>query len=113
MVGRSCDSDVQVKYQKIDKGYHEYPFTAVEIEDDTTNYDALKQEVAKPNSKADILMNLMQRTFNKRWLWILESEPLVLKICEEYPPHQKAPYVRLLSWLIKVTIPCTINILRF
>lgn len=60
------------------------PFTLVEIEDDTTpkrNYDALMLKPAKPTPKAIILMDLIKCTFGKRR--ILESEQLVLKICEK------------------------------
>lgn len=97
-VNKSPDSDAPSKRQKIDKSNHEYPSTLIEIEDDTAhkrNYDALMLEAAKPNPKADVLMDLMKRTFGRRRLWILESERLVLKICEEYPPLKKSSYVNL------------------
>ena len=79
----------------------------IEIEDDTThkrNYDALKQEAAKANPKADILMDLMKRTFGRRRLWILESERPIMKICEDYPPLKKAPYVSVHACNDKLTI---------
>ena len=93
-------SDLPAKRQKLDNSKHDYPSMAIEIEDDTThkrNYDVLKQEVAKTNPKTDILMDMMKRTFGRRRLWILESEHPVLKICEEYPPLKKAPYVSLMA----------------
>ena len=99
----------------MDKSNHEYPSTGVEVEDDTThkrNYDALKQEATKPNPKADILMDMMKRTFGRRRLWILESERLVLKICEEYPPLKKSPYVSPIKFandISTVTITCTLH----
>ena len=97
-VNKSPDNHAPAKRQKVDKSNHEYPSTLVEIEDDTThkrNYDALILEGVKPSPKADVLMDLMKRTFGRRRLWILESEQLVLKICEEYPPLKKSSYVSL------------------
>jgi hypothetical protein len=101
---KSPDSNAPAKRQKVDKSNHEYPSTLVEIEDDTThkrNYDALILEGAKPSPKVDVLMDLMKRTFGRRRLWILESERLVLRICEDYPPLKKSSYVSLFKFTIK------------
>ena len=95
-VKTSSDSDTPAKRRKMDKSHHEYPSCVVEIEDDTShqrNLDALMQEVSKPNSRSDVLKDLMKRTYGRRRRWILEEERLVSTICAEYPPLKKAPYV--------------------
>lgn len=63
--------DIPTKHQKIDKSNHQYSSNSAEIENNAThkrNYDFLKQEIAKPNPKTDIVMDLMRHTFGRRQL---------------------------------------------
>lgn len=60
------------------------------------NLEALKNEVAKPKPRIDVLKELMHRTFPNRWdAYVNHGSPATLiEYLSEFPLLKKTAYVR-------------------
>ena len=72
---------------------HPYSSFSTEMEDDTSherNLTLLKKEAAQVKPRADVLKDLMKRTYGRRRKLILDGYDSVQHLCSEYSSLKKA-----------------------
>lgn len=106
------------KRAKLEDRSHVHFCPPVDADDEVSfarNVDLLKEEMAKPKPQADILKELMRRTFPNRWdAYVSKNEPsTLLEYLQEYPLLKKATYVRIYTYMYNIlciSYTCNVNV---
>ena len=107
------------KRAKLEDRSHVHFCPPIDADDEVSfarNVDLLKEEMAKPKPQADILKELMRRTFPNRWdAYVSKNEPsTLLEYLQEYPLLKKATYVRIYMYVtlmfLGISYTCNVNV---